>query len=172
MNKQLFLKRMREERENWDGLLAQVPPDRMEQPAINNGWSIKDTVAHILYYERWLLGWLEAAVRGKVTLATHRDLLDVDSRNAIVLEENRRLPLDEVLDESRRVHERLYQVVATLPEQDLLEPQRFARYVEPFWGKAIPLWEAIAGDSYRHYREHAATVRSWLEALPAEQVAA
>lgn len=154
-------------RARWDAVLAQVGKERMTVPAINGGWSIKDTVGHVTYYERWLLDWLEAAARGQVVVATHRDLLRVDERNAIIFRENRDRPLHAVLEESSQVHDRLMLMVRLLPESDLLDPHRFERYVLPFWETGHPLWKCIAENSYEHYEEHRRSIQAWLDCLSA-----
>jgi hypothetical protein len=162
-NKTGLLDSMRTARREWDQILREIDESRMTQPLLHGGWSIKDTIGHVAYYERWLQGWLEAAVRGQVTLASHRDSLDVDARNAIIWGENRSRSLQEILRESKFVFDRLFQIVQVLPEADLMAPYAFDRYVIPFWGRSMPLWECIADDSYDHYREHAANICRWLE---------
>ena len=161
MTKREVLSALRVGWAEWEAALTEVDPAAMEIPAINAGWTIKDTIAHVNYYERWLLVWLEAAVRGKVTYATHVDLLDVDARNALVFAENRDRPLGDVLAESRQVHERLVQLVAAMPEADLIEPHRFERYVVPIWNRSQPVWRCIAGETYEHYPDHIRSIREW-----------
>jgi hypothetical protein len=162
MGKAELVATMRTARSEWEQVLAKIGEDRMTLPVLHGGWSVKDSIGHVAYYEQWLLTWLEAAVRGQVTYASHRDLLDVDARNALVWEENKDRALLVVLTESKRVFDRLYQLVQVLPESDLVVPYAYDRYVIPFWGKSIPLWECIAGDSYEHYREHTANVYRWM----------
>jgi hypothetical protein len=87
----------------------------------------------------------------------------VDQRNALIWAENKDRTLRDILDESRIVFDRLLQLVKILPESDLVDPYVYARYVTPFWGKAQPLWECIAGDSYEHYREHTENINRWLD---------
>ncbi len=163
MTKTELIETMRRERARWEELLAQVGPDSMTGPVLDNGWSVKDTIGHVTFYEHWLLDWLEAAVRGKVTAASHRDVFDVDQRNALIFEDNKDRPLEEVEQESRDVFERLLEVVQTLPERDLLERERFSRYIAQFWPENPPLWECIAGNSYEHYREHSPSIEAWLQ---------
>ncbi len=170
MNKLQLLETMRAERRRWEEALAEVPPGRFVEPTMHGGWSVKDTIGHVAYYERWLTNWLEDAVRGRVTVATHRDVLDVDERNALIYAENKDRPLSDILAEARRVHEQLYQLVKTLPEEDLFDSYRFERYVVPFWGRSLPLWECIAGDSYKHYAEHVANLRVWLQELGTQEL--
>src|SRR5512140_2794935 len=101
-----LLSRMRSARAEWERVIAQVPAEQMVIPVINDGWSIKDAVGHITYYERWLLNWLEDAVHGQVTVACHRDTMPVDERNAVIFRENKGRPLQEVIVESSRVFQR------------------------------------------------------------------
>lgn len=164
MNKRELLEVMGNERARWEAVLAEIDPNRFEEPTMHGGWSPKDTVGHVAFYERWLLQWLEDAVRGKVAVATHRDLLNVDERNALIRAENRDLPMQDILEEAAQVFDRLVQFVKAMPEPDLLDPYRLQRYVVPFWGEAWPVWKCIAGDSYEHYAEHTANLRAWLDA--------
>jgi hypothetical protein len=71
--------------------------------------------------------------------------------------------LADVLAESKQVFERLLLLVSLLPEDDLLAPHRFDRYVVPFWKESQALWKCIAGDSYEHYREHRQSIQAWLD---------
>lgn len=162
MTKARFIQTLTLAREQWEGLLAQVGAERASVPAINGYWSIKDTVGHVNYYERWLLQWLEAAARGQIMLAPRRETIDVDERNAIIFRENRDRTWDDVLGESRLVFERLLLLVKLLPPSDMFETEQYARYVIPFWGSRMPLWKCVAENSYEHYEEHAASIRAWL----------
>ena len=163
MNKAKLLECMQTARLEWDQILGEIDESRMTQSILHGGWSVKDTIGHVAYYERWVQGWLEAAVRGQVTLASHRDSLDVDARNAIIWGENCDRSLQEILRESKFVFDRLFQLVQVLPEADLIAPYAFDRYVIPFWGRSMSLSECIADDSYDHYREHTANICRWLE---------
>lgn len=163
MNKSQFLADLQTSRWRWELALSRVNEERAELPTMHGGWSVKDTIGHVAYYERWLLNWLEAAVRGKVMVATHRDLLTVDEHNALIYVENKNRRMYDIQDDSRRVFERLYQLVKTLPEVDLIEPYRFDRYVVPLWDKTQPLWQCIAGETSEHYPEHTENIRKWLE---------
>jgi hypothetical protein len=163
MSKAELIRAMQSARAGWESVLAAIGEDQMTLPILHGGWSVKDTIGHVAYYERWLQDWLEAAVRGHVVVASHRDLLDVNARNAIIWGENRNRPLHEILDESRYVFDRLFQIVKLLPESDLIAPYTYDRYVIPFWGKSMALWECIADDSYEHYREHTANIQRWFD---------
>jgi hypothetical protein len=172
MSKAELLRAMQTARVDWESVLAEVGEERMTLAALHGGWSVKDTIGHVAYYERWLQGWLESAVRGQLVVASHRNLLDVDARNALIWEENKDRSLEEILRESKIVFERLYQLVKLLPESDLMSPNAYDRCVIPFWGKSLALWECIADDSYDHYREHTENIRRWLDGETAARASA
>ncbi len=164
MTKLELIQTLSDSRAEWEQVLEEVGEERMLEPTLHGGWSVKDTIGHVAYYECWLVGWLGEAVRGKVSVASHKDQLDADERNVLVREENAHRPLKEILEDSHLVYDRLLQIVKLLPEDDLFAPHRFDRYVVPFWGESRPLWRCLAGDSFEHYREHAENIRRWLDA--------
>ena len=47
MTKAELLQALTAARAEWDAVLAQVSEDRMTVPAINDCWSIKDTIGHV-----------------------------------------------------------------------------------------------------------------------------
>jgi hypothetical protein len=163
MNKAEFLRTMRSERERWEALLAEVSEARMERPGVSGDWSVRDIIAHVTAYERGLVEWLEAASRGESVAFPVLDHPDVDRRNAAILRENEGRPLEDILLESRRVFERLLQVVQALSEEELVDAERTAWTVKPRWGEARALWRCIADDSYKHYHQHIPDIRAWLE---------
>ena len=84
-------------------------------------WSVKDHLAHIEGWERYLLALLErrspSAALG-IDLATLRSTED-DPLNELIIEPTKAQPLSRVLADLRRTHERLLSVIAALPEGDL-----------------------------------------------------
>jgi hypothetical protein len=163
MNKAEFLDAMRSERECWEALLAEVGESRMERPGVAGDWSVRDIVAHVSAYERGLVEWLEAASRGESVEFPVLDHPDVDYRNAVIFEEYERRPPEDILLESRRVFERLLQLVQALSEGELIDPGRSEWYVKPRWRESRPLWKCIADDSYKHYPQHMPDIRAWLD---------
>ena len=95
-----------------------------------DGWSVKDHLAHIEGWERYLLALLErrspSAALG-IDLATVRSTAD-DPLNELVRESTKEQPLSQVLTDLRRTHEQLLAVVAALPEGDL---ERLAADYQP-----------------------------------------
>jgi hypothetical protein len=163
MSKARFLKTMQAERERWEALLARLNATQMAQPGVTGDWSVKDIVAHVTAYEHGLVEWLEAASRGESIEFPDLDHPDVDYRNALIFQKKREWPLEEILLESKEVFRRLLQLVQALSEEDLVDPERTAWFVEPRWKEHRPLWKCIADDSYKHYHQHIPDIRAWLD---------
>jgi hypothetical protein len=100
-------------------------------------WSVKDHLAHIEGWERYLLALLErrppSAAIG-IDLATLRST-DDDALNELLVEPTKEQSLSQVLADLRCTHERLLAAVAALPEEDL---ERLAADYQP---------EELAGDT-------------------------
>ena len=162
MNKRELLETMQAERAQWQSLLDEVGTGRMTQAGVAGDWSVKDIVAHVTAYERWLVERLEGARRGeKVEIAA--DQLDLEPRNALIQEEHKAEPLPQVLAESQEVFQQLVALVEELGDEDLMDPDRLGAHLDPAWSENQPLWQGIAADSYEHYRQHVADIRTWLE---------
>jgi hypothetical protein len=65
MTKSELLNWLQEEYQRWERLLEPIGPDRIDQPGINGYWSLKDIVAHLTGWNRWLVLRLQAAGRGE-----------------------------------------------------------------------------------------------------------
>ena len=129
-----------------------------------DGWSVKDHLAHIEGWERYLLALLERrspwAALG-IDLAVLRSTED-DALNELLIEPTKEQPLSQVLTDLRRTHERLLAVVAALPEGDL---ERLAADYQPAEladdTDSIAVWIAHICDE--HLRDHV----NWIEGLSA-----
>lgn len=161
MNKRELLERIQDERARWETLLSEVGEARMTQAGVEGNWSIKDIIAHVTTYERWLVERLEAAGRGE-QLKIAADQLDLDPRNALIQEEKKAEPLPKVLDQSQQVFQQLVTQVEKLSDEDLTEPGRLGPHLDPAWTEGQPLWQCIVADTYEHYRDHMPAIRTWL----------
>jgi len=138
-------------------ILAPLDKSQYFTEGVIPGWSIKDILAHIASWHHRLLAWLDAAVRNQEpTLSGLDSVEEMDALNAQFYQENISRPLDEVLTDFRTTRQQIMDIVQAMPEEDLMSPHRFA------WTKGEPLWQAIAGDTYEHYREHIAQIQEWL----------
>ena len=153
MDKTSFLDSLKTERARWDALLAQVGEARMTVPGAEGEWSVKDIIAHVSWSEREMVGVL----RAHALVGSELWNLPQDEENAAIYAENRERPLDDVLHDSQAVYAQLLEELRGMSEEAVNDPGQF-RDMPAGW---IP-WDIIAGNTYRHYRDHAATIREWL----------
>lgn len=159
MTKESLLPTMRSAREEWEALLSEVGADRMTLPGVEGDWSVKDIVAHVTYYERWLVGYLQSARRNEAPNPTPETAgFSMDQRNAWIYDRIRNQSLQEVIADASEVFSQLLGAVEVLSEQELTDPKLFP------WTEGEPLWHAIPGDSYDHYQDHEDNFRAWLDA--------
>ena len=157
-----LLAELNAENEAWEGLLADIGEDRMEEPGVAGAWSIKDVVAHLAAWRRRTVGRIEAVANGGPEPAPSwpADLQQDDDINAWFHERDRDKSVREVLTESRAVIQQLVSAVAKLPEDALNDPARFP------WMEGAPLTGAAL---FGHFHdEHEADMRAFLSRLPAK----
>ncbi len=160
MKKSELLDRLQQAYQQWEEFIGQVSPTRMDQPGVNGDWSMKDMIAHLTGWNRWLVIRLQAALRGEPEIPYWpAHLRAEDDINAWIYEANRNRSVDEVLDETRQIFQQLFAVVEGLPDQVRIERVEPAYYLVWVGDKRFP-----AGEFFDHYRdEHEPDVRAWLK---------
>ena len=153
MNVRQFQHTWRKDRAEWDRVLAEVGEEQMLEPGLPGGWSVKDVIAHVNWYEQEMVVLLETRELAGSELWG----LPADERNVPIHEQNKDLTLDEVLVESNRVFERLWELTSQLADEDLMEASRFDQMPDD-WEP----WQVIASNTYEHYQEHIPDIRAWL----------
>ncbi len=146
---------LRTERTQWNALLAQVGPNRMEIPGVEGTWSVKEVVAHLTWYERAVVDGA-AQIMNTGTYTRGADGLGMDERNARIATESRARSVDDVLAEADDVFAQLLKVIAACPD-DLLNNAQFLGLPDD-----IPPWMRVANNSYLHYQQHEQSIRAWL----------
>src|SRR5262249_51950191 len=155
MRKAEVVEALRTTRQDLEELLAAMTPGQMRRPGVAGDWSVKDVLAHLLWYQREEL----ELIRESELAASPLWEVAQDPRNRLIREELGELPLDEVLDELRQVFAGFVAAVERLSDEDLVTPGRFPG-TSP---ERLP-WQDIADNSWMHEREHVAGIRSWLDA--------
>lgn len=134
--------------------LALVSEEQMLEPHFEGGWSIKDLLAHITFWDEHALSRVEAVLSGITPYHLEGSTEEI---NANAFEDRQERSLQEVMVEFHRAYKRLLDKIATLQEEDLTDPKRFA------WTKGLPLRRLIRWDTDLHYAEHNRQIRTWLE---------
>jgi hypothetical protein len=84
MTKAELLATMRRERAAWEALLAEVGESRLDEPGATGHWSVKDVIAHNMYFEQWVVDRLEGRARGEVYVESDLDKMYFHDRNAVI----------------------------------------------------------------------------------------
>ncbi len=150
MDKREFIDRVKSERERWDELLARVPDGLMLKPGVEGDWSAKDVLAHVMWYEREMIGMLKArALAGSDWWA-----LPLEERNDAVHGEVSGMSLDEVRSEAAWVFPALIDQLEKLPEEALNDSAHF-EHMPAEWAPS----DVIGSNTFRHYPEHTESIR-------------
>jgi hypothetical protein len=118
--------------------LKGLPDGRMSEPGVAGDWSVKDVLGHVAYWEGCAIGTVERALSGEPEPNGSRD--SVDSINDGVYQERADWTVAQALDELYGTHERFMAALRQHPDIDS---------------------DIIEGDTFEHYDEHAADIRSW-----------
>lgn len=163
MNKSELLNSLQEEYQQWETLLDEIGPARMEQPAVNGDWSMKDIVAHLTGWNRWLVARLQAAGRSEpdppppwpAHIQTENEI------NAWIYESSHGRSVREVLNESHRVFQQLLTVIEGFPDDVRIDPvEHQGRVYLLVWldDQRFP-----AGEFFDHFHDdHEPDIRAWM----------
>lgn len=143
----------------WSALLHVVKSashERMCTPG-PDGWSVKDVLAHLADWERFLLLNQFQEHSPHEALQVDEIMLerpDFDELNATLFERNRDRPIADVLVDLHQTHSQLLVALEQMSDSDLTKP------VDAIF-KAVPLIAVVRSITYHHYREH----RGMIEAI-------
>lgn len=154
-NKQQLLDQLRQERSEWENLLARIRNDRLELPGVTDRWTIKDTIAHLTTWWRREVARLAAVKRGEHP-PDHPPHSEVTIINEWVYLTNRDRPIEHVL---RDANETWQQFEAEI--QQLSEEMLFKKQLD--WMEGRALGPGIFHDFVSHiHEEHEPLIRAWL----------
>ncbi|HKC91363.1 MAG TPA: maleylpyruvate isomerase N-terminal domain-containing protein [Candidatus Limnocylindria bacterium] len=147
-----LMKMVTAERANWEAVLARVPRERLTEPGLPGGWSVKDVLAHMTWAMKEGIG----VMRAKRLVGSDLWKLDDDQRNAIVVEQSRARLLEAILADYESTSADYMKELAALTDDQLNDPV--------LWPKMPPDWRPwrIIYDPH-HYGQHALDLREWLD---------
>lgn len=164
--KEIFLARLMRERDKFELLLNRVGyARRMTLKGVSGKWSIKDILAHVLAYEQYIADRMNEILHGEEytpcktqnALDAFLDeygypdfgssLLDDDGPNEWVAEKYKHVSLDDVVSQEIQAFVSIISSLEKIPE-DLLSQHN--------------LFDRVANNTYRHYRDHIADIKRWL----------
>jgi hypothetical protein len=126
---------------------AGLSDEQLLTPGVQGRWSVRDIIAHVTWWEEEALAHLPLVAAGGRPPRYSTRYGGIDAFNAKMTVERQHLSLEEVRAEHHRVHARLLEYVATLPEALLDAGSRVRR--------------RLRLDTYGHYPLHTAAIWRW-----------
>jgi hypothetical protein len=143
---------------DFQGLLDEMEAEKLTEVGVVEGWSVKDILAHIAFWEQRVTAWAAALNQGtRPEPPFWSSDWNEERINQAIYEQNRERALQDVLDQWQSVHESVLQAIQEMSEQDLFE-----RKVN--WLGNASFAEALPGNSFEHLRHHEQDIRAWLGA--------
>jgi hypothetical protein len=170
-NKENFLARLMHERDKFELLLNRVGfTRRMTLKGVSGKWSIKDMLAHILAYELYIADRMNEILHGEQYAPARTQnaldgfldefgypdfgspLLDDDGPNEWVTAKYKNVSLEDVVAQEIQAFAAIITSLEKMSEEILDQHNLFDR---------------VANNTYRHYREHSAQIKQWLRSSTA-----
>ena len=148
-------------RKEWDTLIAQIPHHRLSDGMAVGVWSIKDVIAHVTEYDRWLA--LGLALRLQKPPQIWLDDISLDEFNAVLHQQIAGRNPEDILLDSKQVFQALIDEVEAHSEAYLFGTHR----VEGVSYDVIP-FQLLKSESYGHYHDHIPAIRAWLSSHPVD----
>ena len=156
MTRQELLNQIRYERGQLEEILARLTHANMLVPGVDGEWTVKDMLAHISTWERWMIRWTNKLLRGEKPDTP--EPWDIEQMNAETYARVKEIPLAGILEEFRQSYWDSLALAESLSEKQLQTV-----YTDT-WPLG-PLWTGIAANMNWHYKEHRIDVQKWLETL-------
>ncbi len=160
MDKSELVQWLAEQHQKWEALLGQIDEARMTQPGVNGDWSIKDVIAHLTGWNRWLVARFQAAARNEPEPSPPwpAELQEEDDINAWIYAAYRERPLQDILDETSQLYAQILAIIERLPDDIRIE-----RIDPAFYLVWINDQRFLPGEFFDHFRDdHEPDIRAWL----------
>jgi hypothetical protein len=154
------LRRIDDERAAWQALVAEVGPDRVEQPGAMGEWTFRDLASHLTGWRSYGIARIEAFNRGEgdAPFPWPPTLTEDDEINDWIREEDQGRPAQEVIAAHDATFPRLRAAIEAMDNAQLANLEALP------WLEGQSLGEVIrSGSFFDHFhQEHEPEVRAWL----------
>lgn len=161
--KDVILDRLHDEYEAFINVLDDLTVEQMIEPNVVGEWSIKDLVAHLVYWNRLPVQEIEAALSG-VDPSTLLNRVDDDTTeaeqvnviNTQVVEESYNESVGDVMANFAHSYQLLLQTVMNLPDSAF----QSGGEIERLLGDSIE--DTLNNNTYEHWAEHRTQIEAWM----------
>jgi len=140
--------------------ITSLTDEQLTKPTDAAGWTVKDHLIHLAVWENGVSAMLEHKPRYEAMGLTKQDWDNehYDKLNAIIQQQQKDLPLSDVLKRLREVHLRLLELLDSVSDADLQRPYSDYQAGED---DNSPIINRLIGNTYAHYDEHI----PWMQAI-------
>ena len=149
MTKDQLLARLDAAWRDFEASYAGLTDAQLLTPGVTGAWSVRDIIAHVTWWEEEALAHLPLIRDGGRPPPYSVKYGGIDAFNAMMTEQRRALPLQDVLRQHDDVHVRLVDYVRSAPDHLIRTETRFRRRLKL--------------DAIGHYPIHARAIRAWRE---------
>ena len=149
MDRQQLLKKLDQAWAAFKESYAGLSDSQLTEPGVMDGWSVKDIIAHVTWWEEEALKHLPFIIKGGRPPRYSVKYGGIDAFNAQMTEQKRELSLSDVLRQLEETHRRLIAYLQNTPEAQFTQETRFRR--------------RLRLDTYSHYPIHTKAIREWRE---------
>jgi hypothetical protein len=160
--KKELLSEIQRERTALNETLALLSTRQMTQPGITRGgWSVKDVLAHLIEWQQMNLDWYAAGLRGErpAMPAPGYTLRELPRLNQMIYQKHRRRSLQAVIHDYESYHQRVLELIESLPDADLVTLERFS-WTGPSW----TLSDYLRASTAAHYLWARKHIKRWWRA--------
>jgi DinB family protein len=154
MNKHEVIEAIVLERAKLLDAIDRLGADAETRPVTDGGWTAKDTLAHCIHWSGQIAFGLGAAMHPPAWVeAVGDERPSGDEWNRGVVAHYRPMPLAIVRRDFEQV---VGAILERVRKRDDVDYDARANTVFPWIGSDVPVWKAIAGETWEHWPEHSA----------------
>jgi len=151
--KEQLLEKMRNSYETFTALISPLSEAQLTTPDVNDGWSIKDNIAHLSAWHRRQIARNEAVYQG-VEIPDSTPGMSIEEINELYYKQNKDRSLADTLTEFHETARQVREGVERMTDEQLNRPID--------WLNGHTIAEYVEGNSYGHYQEHTEIIQHWL----------
>jgi len=154
-----LLDRIRDAHVKLEQAMDGLTDEQLVQAGVTETWSVKDIMAHLANWEQEVLNYIAQVERGEKppddSLPGETNQQRVDRLNAAAYHHNRDRSLSDIQADFARSYGEMLAMVEAWSEDDVVPGGRLEQLL------GFSAEDALAGDTWEHYDEHAEQINAW-----------